>query len=205
MEMGLQKDNKEGDVQDTTESPNDSVNNESGLIEIAENTESSIHSVNKESGGLREMTENRPYSLDHDASLNKKLDAENRVPIEIYQTGGGLRIKCDAGTFENLKKELLKFYTNYENYDQLQATIIRCHDNDANEPEVKVKVAYPSTKTCFTINIYNTTSSYLINGRGLTRFQSGELPAILTNLNHIIMETSALHSQLSKCTVKLVL
>lgn len=146
--------------------------------------------------------EKRSFVLNPERSLAKKLEATDREPIKFIPTEGGLRIICNAGVFENLKEETIKFYNDYKSYDQLTSTVIKCEDKLSNEPEVKVKVKYASSQTCYTINIYNTTSSFLVNGKGLSRYQQRDLPVILGKLDFSSRLNEQIREALKLCTMK---
>jgi hypothetical protein len=169
-------------------------------MEITHVSPASAQDTRSTSG--QDLIENRNYSLNHEKSLDKKKKATTRIPINVFQTSGGLRIVCNAGTFEHLKKEMLAFYGKYRNYDQLSAKIIQCFDTDSNEPEVKIKVTYSNSHTSFTINVYNTTSSYLVNGKGLTRFQTRDLPLIIANLDLSSDLNDQIHEALKSCSTR---
>jgi ribA/ribD-fused uncharacterized protein len=100
----------------------------------------------------------------------------------MSHTKGGTVIECNTGTFELLKAGILKHYSAFKSFEHLQAELIACEDKSGSQPELKVKVRYPSNTTCYTVNVYSTTCRILINGRGLGKFLDIELGKILSSL-----------------------
>jgi ribA/ribD-fused uncharacterized protein len=143
--------------------------------------------------------EHKDYELNKAKSLNKKLDATKRQSVKCNLVGGNLVITCNAGVFEVLKHHLLEYYNGFKSYDGLKAKLIKCEDNASSVPEVKVKVTYPSGGTCYTVNVYNTTSKLMVNGKGLNRFQNRDFPVILSKID---LTDDKLNDKLRECILQ---
>ena len=142
------------------------------------------------------------YTLNTPRSLAKKLEATLRgTPIQFFTTGGGLRIDCDAGTYEQIKNAMMAYYKTYKSYQQIKVEIVESEDMKDSNSETIIKLTYASQKKCYTINMYHTTSKLLINGKGLSRFKNVDLPKLMklvdmsSNLNNLMQQALLLLQQ----------
>jgi len=127
-------------------------------------------------GNAEHRREDRQYVLNEDRSMKKKLKSTEFEPITIQETKGGTRFLLNTGTYEILKNATRKyFFDNTQNYTY---TYIPVNDKKSNEVELKFKVADGKTHL-YTLNMYNTTSSCLINGKNPQHFFNTDLPNIL--------------------------
>ena len=74
-------------------------------------------SPNTSGVAFQNVIRDKQYMLNGAKSLEKKLEASLRnSPIEVENTGGGIVITCNAGTYENLKQSVIKYYQSYKSY-----------------------------------------------------------------------------------------
>ena len=98
-----------------------------------------------------------------DRALAKKLQATQRTfntNIEVKE--GGITLTADAATFELLKEATLSIFN--ENISKIT------DKTGKNIVQFTVRVG-----TSYTINIYTTTSRFLINGKHVNRFLESDL------------------------------
>ena len=148
------------------------------------------NSVSKSSGGV--IIKSKDYELNHHQKLIKKRKHCDRPFMNIIPKDGGrqLKIECSAGCFELLKAELKKLALDQELSKTFRIACIveKSVDVAGNLPQITIKVhslRKNGTRTArpkFTINIYNTQCSLLINGACTQDFQDEILPEIIKNL-----------------------
>ncbi|KAH3890487.1 hypothetical protein DPMN_014569 [Dreissena polymorpha] len=121
-------------------------------------------------GNMQRSTE---YNLTVNGNLAKKLEAANRTQsIEYEVTGGGFVITAYLTTFELLKTVSLYFYGNEPGVKN-ETTIDTTYDKSG-----KNVVMYAIRHTSYTLNIYNTRSRFLINGKNVPLFIDDHLKQI---------------------------
>ena len=153
-------------------------------------------------------TEKRDYVLNRQKSLHKKKLACNRPFMKIIPKDGGkqIKIECSAGCFELLKAQLLDMDNLKPLFDKynLAAELKQVTDQNGIFPEYTLRafnrlaMGRTGKKLKFSVHIYNTQCSFLINGRNASIFQDDILPDILEliqlnpNLTHIDSEIAQL-------------
>ena len=126
-------------------------------------------------------TEPRYYRLNKDRALDKKLEYTNREEIVLEETGGGLKILVNTGTYELLRKATHSYYSSEENGFNIQ--IINGTDSNGLVVDTRYKVSQGRTHQ-YTINLYHTRCSLLINGKNENRFTRTDLPNILSQIEN---------------------
>ena len=113
-------------------------------------------------------TEAKPYQLSKKRLLNKKLAAAQKsFDVTCNMTGGGLIISCNSGVFEGIKRSCQKLYSRDG---------VRIHEvTDACG--LVEKVIYKTGP--YTVNLFLTTSTIQVNGRGLSRFIKADITEIM--------------------------
>lgn len=138
---------------------------------LATSTSTQIH-------GGEEVPELRSYELKQDRALAKKLCATDRDIVQVRNTDGGLVIDLNTGMYELLKSVADKFYT----HD---------HPNKCNKIPVKdkkgrlVETKYKLTQRgqgVYTINLYHTTCSCLVNGKQTYLFLERDMPELVKRI-----------------------
>ena len=102
-------------------------------------------------------------------ALQHKIDAANRQDIKYDVTGGGHRITLNTGTYELVKNAIPAFYEDHKDY----SASVRPHVELKNRI-VDIMVVVNNLKTgrkTFVINLYNTTSLILVNGKSPNIFR----------------------------------
>ena len=82
-------------------------------------------------------TINKPYALNIQKSLLKKLEATKKSLIEFSMTGGGLTAQADAASFELLKEATLQYYKLYTP-DELECKITMSKDTAGNCVQITI-------------------------------------------------------------------
>ena len=148
---------------------------------------STAHSVTSPTGNNN--VEIRNYILNEHKALQKKRIACNRPFIKVIPKDGGkqLKIECSVGCFEVLKSILIDTSLNKQIFDRynLAIEVKQITDQNGIYPEYtlrafnKLSSGAIGKKHKFTVNIYNTQSSLLVNGRNTSSFQNDILPDIM--------------------------
>ena len=147
----------------------------------------------------------RDYSLNIDKTLKTKLDACDSVNVSYEVKGGGVTGNLDTASFEILRAACSTFYKN------LPASEGKCVINVSEDKKCKAQVqqTYKVTRqqdgheVSYTLNLYPTKNSLLLNGKDTDTFIDSHLPTIhqlmgqtvqewevesLANLNNILSE-----------------
>ena len=100
----------------------------------------------------------RNYKLNRQHSQQKKLEATQRDNIQIFKTGGGLRIIFNTSMYELIKYSADKYYASKE--------CKRTPGQDKQDNLVETKFKMKSGKQdLYTLNMYHTKYTCLVNGR----------------------------------------
>ena len=125
----------------------------------------------------RIMTRTTRYRINEKIAIDKKIKACNNEPIQIkIEKVNDLRVYCCAIAFEGVRRILEKILeTNY--------TINQTETKDKTGKIVieVIKVAQKESRrneAIFTINIFRTKSSFLINGPQVQKFLLELLPVL---------------------------
>ncbi|WAR14023.1 hypothetical protein MAR_004128 [Mya arenaria] len=112
------------------------------------------------------------YDLNVDKALLKKLHAAKRTDnVKIEHTNGGIVMTADTATFELLKAATLVYY---RKKDSSEVTIEQSTDRGGNNiVQFTIRV-----NNKYTLNIYNTTSRILVNGKQQNIFINEDLDQI---------------------------
>ncbi|CAG2208341.1 unnamed protein product [Mytilus edulis] len=135
----------------------------------------------------------RDYTLNKSKALIKKLDATRSEHLSFKLTGGGLRLFFSTSSFEVFKRACTYYYEhlNTNGEDNIEIAFIPISDkNNKNAVEEQIKVSEKGfdslgrsiKRKSYCINIYFTTSSVLINGKGLNIFCETDLPVIVVKM-----------------------
>lgn len=124
------------------------------------------------------QTQVHNYKLNVQKSLMKKLHACDRdEAIAIEHTHGGTKALFQTGQYEQFKSAVSIFYQRKRNIKSVTSTTVT--DNTGSCSGHTYKVIKPDT---YTLNLYHTTSSILVNGKGETTFIDKHLPQILRTM-----------------------
>ncbi|KAH3892093.1 hypothetical protein DPMN_016205 [Dreissena polymorpha] len=128
-------------------------------------------------------TEARPYTLNVESALIKKLKAARRnILLEIHHKRGNLVIDADLATFELLKCAMLQYYS--IRGPNRSIDIKKVYDNKriAITEYIICVLGNDCTEHSYTLNIYPTTSRCLVNGKGMQGFIDAGLPKLQSML-----------------------
>ena len=116
-------------------------------------------------------TEMLGYSLNKDKALAKKILAGKRQPLEYELTGGGHRLHFDAGTYEHVRRFFYKYIQKLDH--QVKVDLRDRVDSDKMMVDHRITV-YSRKTNCkiYTANLFNTTTSALVNGIDPLQFTS---------------------------------
>ena len=131
-------------------------------------------------GSMSRVTDQRQqrhldYSLNRSKAMKQKYSACSRSePLLLETTGGGLRIRCQTGMYEAMRAAIPVYYNGS----------IECHiqntDQDGNVVGETYKINTTDDRSHpYTINLYHTTSSLLVNGTGDNIFLSKDLDGLM--------------------------
>ena len=146
------------------------------------------------------------FVLNQRVALTKKIKSCKQETLAVkLEKGKNLRIHCSTTAFETIRKLI---ESQIENSSTLE--YISNEDLKGNMYSEVVKVKEKSNTTrrnkraLFTVNIYRTTSSLLINGPQVQRFIQEILPAIQTWAQHIRTVIDMCDQELERMLKKLV-
>ena len=129
-------------------------------------------------GKTVECSEQRNFLLNKDKAMRKKHSACNRDAVDIKYTGGGICLSFNTGMYEVLRGAVDAFFVSTEMNDLCIKTLV--HDKKQRNVETKYKVSCGDST--YTLNMYHTTSSCLVNGKKVACFLDIHLPAIMHSI-----------------------
>ena len=120
------------------------------------------------------------YTLSVDNALNKKQAACERPPfaIELKDGGNQTTLVCNTGAYEILKSGIMHYFLETEHQTLTCKHTTARETRGAHTRETIQINDSSSAHGNFTINLYNTSSRLLINGKGHGRFIQHYLPII---------------------------
>ena len=118
--------------------------------------------------------ERRDYPLNQSKSMKKKLMATDIPSLKLTVTGGGVKMCLNAGMYELLKTSADAYFTSQ---DQLTCKKIQVTDKTGKNVETKYKVMSDKSGH-YTVNLYHTRSSCLVNGKNSDQFFKSDLPCV---------------------------
>ena len=125
----------------------------------------------------RESIRVERYTLNERTAIQKKLKACKRQPLTIkIERGNNLRTLCSTATFEATRKIVEEAVRENESF-----SIIQCEDKERKIVSDIIKVTNKGVRgnrPIFTINIYRTASSFLVNGTQIQKFVQKVIPMI---------------------------
>ena len=122
------------------------------------------------------------YTLNQETSLKKKLECARREEnVRIEETEGGTRIYFQAGAWEVFRAAISEYYRTFS-VRGFKCEFERHTDSKQNVQGEIIKVI-PTTEAKvksggYTINIYHTKCSILVNGKGYEKFRKTDLTKI---------------------------
>ena len=123
------------------------------------------------------LAEGRCYKLNEVNSMKKKLTASENTNIQLTETGGGVKLALNAGMYELLRDSADKYLMSLEGETTCKKTQVT--DKTGHQVETKYKVSYGKCGH-YTLNMYHTRSSCLVNGKNTAQFLQNDLPRIFT-------------------------
>ena len=125
----------------------------------------------------RESIRVEKYTLNERTAIQKKLKACKGQPLTIkMERGNNLRILCSKATLEATRKIIEEAVRENGSF-----SIIHCEDKRGKVVSDIIKVTdkgVRENRLIFTINIYRTTSSFLVNGTQVQKFIQKVIPII---------------------------
>ena len=119
----------------------------------------------------------KDYVLNIEKNLAKKLMATQRKDNILYEfKDGGVVITSDAVTFELIKRATDQYYTNFPPHFGT-ANIQKSADSTKNNV-VQNTIRVKDKGLCYTVNLYNTTSRLLVNGKNVELFLNRDVRQI---------------------------
>ena len=129
------------------------------------------------------LTEGRCYKLNEVNSMKKKLAASENTNIQISETGGGIKLTLNAGLYELLRDSADKYLMSLEGGTTCKKTQVT--DKTGHQVETKYKVSSGKSGH-YTLNMYHTRSSCLVNGKNTAQFLQNDIQRIFTAIEQNI-------------------
>lgn len=157
-------------------------------LESGDNEKSDVlmDTVEKDVNKMAEYTdvgasaETRNYHLNPSVAMKKKLKASSEDLLQIKETDGGVTLKMNAGMYELFKYEAKEYLQSCNRDGTCKITDV--YDKSKNIIETRYRVSLRHSGQ-YTLNMYHTSSSCLVNGRNTSKFLDTDLPNILTKIN----------------------
>lgn len=124
--------------------------------------------------------EKRDYSLNCNKTKQKHHAALNRPDgVVITQTGGGFTLQLNSVMFHQVKDKAIVFYTDDSSSYTCHHTTVK--DNKGKTVETKFKICSGKSHI-YTLNLYHTKCTALVNGRLSSVFIDKDLPKLLDTI-----------------------
>ena len=137
----------------------------------------------------------RNYKIDQPRAIEKKLKATERQTVELIETEGGLRIVLNTGSYELLKNATEKYFSELD--DGRKCKIVQVNDQRGAIVESQFKLSSGKT-SLYTMNLYNTTSSCLVNGKKTHIFRDKDFPQIIENIEQTLILNNTTSSEINE-------
>jgi hypothetical protein len=131
--------------------------------------------------------EKRNYELNTIKTGQKMINASEREDVKINETAGGITLQLNTELYTKIKVAAGEFYGSGK-LTKLKCQIIPVCDRKGNSVETKYKLTEGRTHL-YTLNLYHTRCSALVNGKHARRFIDIDFPEIL---NIVELNTSCL-------------
>lgn len=143
----------------------------SSLPEVGNGQNSSVNQL---------FCEKRQYSLNKSEAIVKKIQAINRDDFVVEYTGGGIKFILSTGMYELFKAETRRYFNNQPTHD---FSYVNSSAADQQELEVETRYrAYKHHQHLYTLNLYHTRCTCLLNGKHTDHFMSINLAEIMLNI-----------------------
>jgi len=128
------------------------------------------------------FSEFRNFDMNCSRAEKRLFDCSNRgCDITVEKTGGGIVLKLNAGSYQLIKSAAKEFYTGES--QPLACTITPVFDKKGHQLETKYRLS-KGRNSLYTLNLYHTRCSALINGKCEQHFIETDFPQIM----HIVQE-----------------
>jgi len=132
--------------------------------------------------------DNKHYNLNQNVAMIKKFQATRREDFVFEETEGGIKMLLSAGAFELLKMATFNFYTRSVDNYSYQKTISK--DQSGNTVEMRYR-AFKGKVHLYTLNIYTTRCTCLVNGKSANYFIKVDLPSMLDYIEDQLTQGNA--------------
>jgi lysophospholipase L1-like esterase len=146
------------------------------------------------------------YSLNEDKLMKKKLQSCDRTPLIMEMKGDNAVVKSSTLTFEMIKSVLYEYY---ERKTDICCEITQKEDENNKVEHDKLAIfnrgkTGKKGKHLYTINLYRTTSTVMINGSHLSKFLTSEYPRLekFINNNYNICDEQLLKNTINQLPTK---
>ena len=164
--------------------------------EVSENAEE-IYEYSR-----RMITRTSRFSMNEEAAIRKKVKTCNKEPLVVkLEKGNNLRTFCSTTAFEGVKHiientvKLTKYIRDEDQEGRIYSESIRVREKESRRNQV-----------IYTVNIYRTKSSLLINGPQMQKFILEVIPIVqlwaLENKSAIDISDQKLKKVLSKLKIE---
>ncbi|CAG2194806.1 unnamed protein product [Mytilus edulis] len=128
------------------------------------------------------------FELNLDKAIARKLEATKRpVNVTYKLTGGGLTAKADTVSFELMKNAIIHYYEQLDVNDRyINIKVDKDLDKKGLTVGLVIRVIANDTPS-YTLSVYYTSCSLLVNGRDTIRFFTIDLPEIHKTIHKVIL------------------
>ncbi len=107
-----------------------------------------------------------PYTLNKKKTIKKQLDAANKEYLyEVTHGDNHIMVRCQPGLYELIRKAMYVYFVLRQKHGQLCEIDVHVEKASQLVCQTTVKVKSSSGTKKFTINMYHTKSSMMINGK----------------------------------------
>lgn len=145
--------------------------------------------------------EERSYDLNRCKAMKKKLSATNECLLTVTDTGGGVKLSFNTGMYELFRFASDDFYSSDTMRPQCKKITVT--DKKGNVVETKYKVRV--NKGHYTLNLYHTTCSSLVNGKCMMKFVQEDVLEIFSLIENRLSDNNCTIDQFNEHIKSMIL
>ena len=152
------------------------------------------------------------YTLDKTKALKKKLEASERLYTYtiLKADKANISISCQAGLYELFRRAICIYFA-YMESDEIDVAVEIHQDREKNivQSNFRVRNGEKDSKGGYTVSLYHTTSSILVNGKNFSRFLDHdwqEIAIIIHEINQLneFTDIDVLNRTIQECLNELL-
>ena len=123
------------------------------------------------------------YTLDRQVALNKKKKGCDKPLYHVKHHNDSTYIALNTASFDTFKDVAGEYFKNQQDTYKLVPSVQKDQQNSTTQDVIRVLNNNPDNSLAFTINLYRTKNSALVNGPSHTEFRDQILPLIINKID----------------------